>query len=76
MKYKTDYLFEVPNHGSPITILQGKKRREAIHFALKLTARYSDAETEQVHIRYGHKHPSKNLFIPVPKHSKIKKYRI
>jgi tRNA U34 2-thiouridine synthase MnmA/TrmU len=76
MKYKTDYLFEVPNHGSPITILQGKKRREALHFASKLTARYSDAETEQVHVRYGHKHPSKSIFITVPKHSKIEKYRI
>jgi tRNA U34 2-thiouridine synthase MnmA/TrmU len=76
LKYKTDYLFEVPNHGSPITLLQGRKRREALYFASKVTARYSDAETEQVQVKYGYKSPSKSIFITVPKLSELEQYRI
>ena len=43
LKNPEDYLFEVPGFGSPITILEGSKRKEAIELAAKLTARYSDA---------------------------------
>jgi tRNA U34 2-thiouridine synthase MnmA/TrmU len=43
LKSPDDYLFEVPGSGSPVTILEGPKRREAIELAAKLTARYSDA---------------------------------
>ena len=43
LKSPDDYLFEVPGSGSPITILEGSKHREAIELAAKLTARYSDA---------------------------------
>lgn len=42
-----DYVFEVPGYGSPITILEGAKSKEAIEIAAKLTARYSDAGTEE-----------------------------
>ncbi|NQE46051.1 tRNA sulfurtransferase [ANME-1 cluster archaeon GoMg2] len=42
-----DYVFEVPGYGSPITILEGTKSKEAIEIAAKLTARYSDAGTEE-----------------------------
>ncbi len=43
MKNTEDYVFEVPDYGSPITILEGEKSKEAIEVAAKLTARYSDA---------------------------------
>jgi len=43
LKNPEDYVFEVPGYGSPITILEGLKSREAIEVAAKLTARYSDA---------------------------------
>ncbi|NQE05037.1 tRNA sulfurtransferase [ANME-1 cluster archaeon GoMg1] len=33
-----DYVFEVPGYGSPITILEGAKSKEAIELAAKLTA--------------------------------------
>ena len=43
LKSHDDYIFEVPGYGSPITILEGTKSKEAIELAAKLTARYSDA---------------------------------
>ncbi len=43
LKNTEDYVFEVPDYGSPITILEGEKSKEAIEVAAKLTARYSDA---------------------------------
>jgi hypothetical protein len=42
LKNTEDYVFEVPDYGSPITILEGEKSKEAIEVAAKLTARYSD----------------------------------
>jgi len=52
LKALADYYFEVPNWGSPITILQGRKSSEAIRTAASLTARYSDAEEESVRVAY------------------------
>ena len=46
LKNPEDYVFEVPGCGSPITILEGSKSKEAIELAAKLTARYSDAGVE------------------------------
>ncbi len=43
LKNPEDYVFEVPYYGSPITIMEGEKSKEAIELAAKLTARYSDA---------------------------------
>lgn len=47
LKNPEDYAFEVPGCGSPITILEGSKSKEAIVLAAKLTARYSDADAEE-----------------------------
>ncbi len=53
LKSPADYIFKVPDLGSPITILEGCKDKEAIEFAAKLTAQYSDAETSPVLVEYG-----------------------
>jgi len=53
LKAPNDYYFEVPDCGSPITILQGRKSSEAIRTAACLTARYSDAKGESVQVAYG-----------------------
>jgi len=50
LKDEEDYVFEVPSCGSPITILEGAKSKEAIEAAAKLTARYSDANTEEKNV--------------------------
>jgi len=57
LKNPDDYVFEVPDCGSPITILEGRKEKEAIELAARLTARYSDASTIEVPVeyRYGDK---------------------
>ncbi len=53
LKNTEDYVFEVPDYGSPITILEGEKSKEAIEVAAKLTARYSDAGAkEEVLVEY------------------------
>ena len=52
LKKPGDYIFEVPDCGSPVTILEGSKNRETIEFAARLTARYSDANTRGVLVEY------------------------
>ncbi len=52
LKNPGDYVFEVPDCGSPITILEGHKDKEAIELAARLTARYSDAEIQKVPVQY------------------------
>lgn len=53
LKRKHDFYFNVPNYGSPITILQGPKSREAIILAARLTARYSDSPSLETKVLYG-----------------------
>lgn len=66
LKNKNDYLFEVPNCGSPIAVLQGRKTREAIERTASLTARYSDAKEKEVLVKYGRKTLDEHTII-VPK---------
>lgn len=53
IKDKNDYLFEVPNTGSPDTILQGEKNELMIKTAAKLTALYSASTDANVLVKYG-----------------------
>lgn len=46
------WLFEVPDIGSPVTLLEGPKTEEAVETAAALTVRYSDAEGEST-VKYG-----------------------
>jgi len=55
MKGKGDYLFEADIRQTPTTILQGPKTKEAIKKAATITARYSDAQTKKVLVKYGKK---------------------
>ncbi|MBW2966712.1 hypothetical protein KY342_06435 [Candidatus Woesearchaeota archaeon] len=72
LKSKSDYVFEVPDIGSPITILQGKD----IEFAAKLTATYSDAEDKKVLVKYGKNKLSKNIIAKQIPKEKARKYLI
>jgi tRNA-specific 2-thiouridylase len=62
-KKKTDYYFEVPDCGSPTTILQGPKTKEAIQKAAELTAFHSDNKSEQVQVKYGKNSLNKTITI-------------
>jgi len=67
LKAPSDYYFEVPDCGSPITILQGRKSSEAIRIAASLTARYSDAKGESIRVAYGTDGSRKTLTVmPLP----------
>jgi len=48
-----DCLFEVTGCGSPITLLRGEAGEEEIHLAAAITARYSDAQGDEVEVHYG-----------------------
>ena len=54
MKGADDFVFEVIDIPSPITLLQGPKTKKAIKIAAQLTACYSDAKREKVKVRYGY----------------------
>ncbi|MCX5642738.1 MAG: hypothetical protein NTY10_05880 [Candidatus Omnitrophica bacterium] len=67
LKLKADYILEVPNISSPVTILQGPKTKTAIRLAARLTARYSDNQTKRVTVKYGRTKPVKKIIVsPAP----------
>ena len=76
MKSPSDYYFEVPNCGSPITILQGTKTKAAIEKAAVLTAYYSDEKSSQVLVRFGKNKLNKTINVPRPSTEDVDKFRI
>jgi len=65
LKRPADYVFEVPGYGSPLTILEGSKSKEAIVLAARLTARYSDARAEkEVLVEYRDGERKETLIVP------------
>lgn len=76
LKYKTDYVFEVPNIGSPVTVLQGEKTHDAISVAAQLTARYSDADSKKVLVRYGTSKAVKGIVVAALTQKKIDELRV
>ncbi len=63
LKTPEEYAFEVPDYGSPISILQGSHTQEAIELAARLTARYSDARVDPVVVEYWTEGPRKRITI-------------
>lgn len=66
LKHRSDYTFEVPDCGSPLTILRGPKRNEAIAIAAKLTARYSDAKGDEIVVKYGDEEHRNSIVVSRP----------
>ncbi|MDD5163599.1 MAG: 7-cyano-7-deazaguanine synthase [Candidatus ainarchaeum sp.] len=52
LKQKNEIAFEVPNTGSPVAILQGKKTKSTLQAAAQLTLRYSDCRQEKAEVEY------------------------
>jgi tRNA-uridine 2-sulfurtransferase len=75
-KQKTDFCFEVPNCGSPTTILQGSKNRNAIKKAASLTAFYSDQKTGEVQVNFGQRLLDKKIFVSAPTPMEVDALRI
>jgi tRNA-specific 2-thiouridylase len=76
MKLASDYFFEVPNCGSPITILQGTKTKTAIEKAAALTAYYSDEKDAQVRVRFGKNSLNRIIDVFKPSKEEVEKLRI
>ena len=76
MKSPSDYYFEVPDWGSPITILQGKKTKSAIQKAAALTAYYSDNRNAQITVLFGKEVLSQTLRVSRPSDSEVEQLRI
>jgi tRNA U34 2-thiouridine synthase MnmA/TrmU len=75
-KQKTDYYFEVPDCGSPTTILQGPKTRRAVETAAGLTAFHSDKKCGQVQVNFGQAILDCKITVTVPTLAQIDALRI
>jgi len=75
-KARSDYYFEVPDVGSPITVLQGAKTKKAVRTAAALTAFYSDAERAEVTVNFGRESLSKCITVSVPSRAEVESLRV
>jgi tRNA U34 2-thiouridine synthase MnmA/TrmU len=75
-KTRNEFYFELPNVVGPNTILQGPKSKNAVKWAAKLTAFYSDAETSEVKVNYGREALDKSLSVAVPNKAEVEKMRV
>ena len=75
-KQKGDLYFEVPNCGSPITILKGPKTKAAIENAARLTAFHSDIKSGFIQVSYGQKSFDKRIAISAPSLAEVNILRI
>jgi tRNA U34 2-thiouridine synthase MnmA/TrmU len=75
-KMPSHYYFEVPDCGSPITILQGPKTKRAIEKAAALTAFYSDKKCDQILVRFGKDNMNRSIIVSTPSREEVEKLRI
>jgi tRNA U34 2-thiouridine synthase MnmA/TrmU len=76
MKLPNDYQLEVPDCGSPITILQGTKTEKAVETAASLTAYYSDIKGGRASVKYGKEALRKAIKVTKPSRQEVEKLRI
>jgi tRNA-specific 2-thiouridylase len=75
-KTRNDYCFEVPDIGSPITVLQGAKTKKAIRTAAALTAFYSDAKSDKVTVNFGKESLNKSVIVSIPSRAEVESLRV
>ncbi|MGB9960027.1 MAG: hypothetical protein ACPLKQ_05865 [Candidatus Bathyarchaeales archaeon] len=76
LKAENDFYFEAQGCGSPITLLQGPKTKEAIEKAAKLTAYYSDQKIGTVPVKFGREKLEKQTIVEVPSNEEVEQLRI
>lgn len=76
IKAKSDYYFEVPDIGSPTTILKGPKTKKAIKTAASLTAFYSDAENHKIEVKFGKEKMDRTILVTIPDANEVNDLRI
>ena len=75
-KARNDYYFEVPDVGSPITVLQGAKTKKAVKTAAALTAFYSDAKSDKAKVNFGRERLDKSIIVSIPTRAEVESLRI
>jgi tRNA-specific 2-thiouridylase len=75
-KNPNDYFFEVPDCGSPITLLQGPKTKKAIEKAAALTAYYSDMKKSRIQVNFGKNASDGSIIVSAPNQAEVDKLRI
>lgn len=76
MKTKDEYYFEAQGCGSPITLLQGSRTKEAIRKAACLTVYHSDQKTGKILVKFGKKSLDRSLIVPIPSKEEIEQLRV
>ncbi len=76
LKALSDYKFEAKKMMGPITILKGRKTKDKIKLAAELTARYSDADSFPVKIKYGKAKFNKEITVKSVNKEKLKKLMV
>jgi tRNA-uridine 2-sulfurtransferase len=75
-KQRMDFYFEVPDCGSPTTILRGPKTKLAIEKAAELTAFHSDKKYSEVQVSFGKNKLDRQITISVPNLGQVDALRI
>jgi tRNA-specific 2-thiouridylase len=75
-KLKADYCFEVPDCGSPLTILKGPKTKAAVEKAAGLTAFHSDKKTGEVLVKFGAGELDGQIVVLVPLQAEVDALRV
>jgi tRNA-uridine 2-sulfurtransferase len=75
-KLKADYCFEVPDCGSPLTILKGPKTKAAVEKAAALTAFHSDRKTGEVLVKFGAVKLDGQIVVLVPLQAEVDALRV
>jgi len=76
LKMKGNYYFEAQGCGSPITLLQGPKTKEAIKKAACLTAFYSDQKFGEVLVKFGRESLNRSIIVSIPSKEEVELLRI
>jgi tRNA-specific 2-thiouridylase len=76
LRGRGDYQFEVPDCGSPITLLKGPKTKGAVRVAAALTVRYSDSKKKIVTVNFGGTRMDRAIVVSGLKESEIEELRI
>lgn len=76
LKKKTDIMFEAKDVVGPTTLLLGKTSKKSIEIAAMLTARYSDAKSKKVTVRYGQEKFTKEIEVDKISEKEIEKLRV
>ncbi len=76
MRSENDYLFEVPDCGSPTALLQGPKTKKAVEKAAALTLRYADKKDGEAIVKFGRKRMDKSIAVSPLDASEVEELRV